>query len=41
MWSHDGNYLAKKFKQDIAKEDGTNKVKTGVSVYQLPTMELI
>jgi uncharacterized protein with WD repeat len=41
LWSQDGNYLAKKFKQDIAKDDGTTKIKTGVSVYQLPSMELI
>jgi hypothetical protein len=45
MWSHDGNYLAKKFKQEKPKEegkiDGEAKVKTGISVYQLPSMELI
>jgi len=39
-WSHDGNYLAKKFKTEKA-EDNTAKVKTGISVYQLPSMELI
>jgi len=41
MWSHDGNYLAKKFKQEVTKDDGTSKLKTGVSVYTLPSMELI
>jgi hypothetical protein len=33
MWSHDGNYLAKKFSQEITKDDGTTKTKTGISVY--------
>ena len=44
MWSHDGNYLAKKFRQEKPATDGNTediKVKTGISVYTLPTMELI
>lgn len=44
MWSQDGNYLAKKFKQEKPREDGSTepvKIKTGVSVYSLPSMELI
>ena len=47
QWSFDGNYLAKKFVQEVyaAKEDGTQgdlqKKKTGISVYALPSMELI
>lgn len=43
MWSHDGNYLAKKFIQEKPAEDGSAevKLKTGISVYQLPSMELI
>lgn len=44
QWSFDGNYLAKKFRQEKNKEDGVmqeTKIKTGISVYQLPSMELI
>lgn len=46
MWSFDGNYLAKKFVTEIksTKDDGseeTVKTKTGISVYSLPSMELI
>ncbi len=39
MWSHDGNYLAKKFRLEKTTEDGNaagdgaTKIKTGVSVY--------
>lgn len=43
QWSFDGEYLAKKFIQDI-KVDGSDEVvkqKRGLSVYKLPTMELI
>ena len=44
-WSHDGNYLAKKFRQEKPQVDGQRdaaiRYKTGVSVYQLPSMELI
>jgi len=41
MWSQDGNFLAKKFSQEVTKDDGSSKVKTGISVYTLPSMELI
>lgn len=43
QWSHDGNYLSKKFRTEKPIEDGSSdvKVKTGISVYTLPTMELI
>lgn len=46
QWSFDGKYLAKRFIQDVTKtkEDGSEEVvkqKRGLSVYQLPSMELI
>eukprot|EP00347_Sterkiella_histriomuscorum_P005175 403357608 len=43
QWSFDGNYLAKKFEQEIKKEgqEEAEKTKKGLSVYKLPTMELI
>lgn len=46
QWSFDGNYIAKRFVQDVTKtkDDGTEEVvkqKMGLSVYKLPTMELI
>lgn len=40
-WSFDGEYLAKQFKNEKEKEDGTVKVKTGISVYKLPIMTLL
>jgi len=38
-WSHDGKYLAKKFRVDLHKE-GTDEVKTkvGITVFELPSM---
>ena len=42
QWSHDGKYIAKKFRTELKKE-GTDevKIKEGISVYSLPTMEMI
>lgn len=42
-WSHDGQYIAKKFVTEIKKEgtDEVIKTKEGISVYQLPSMDLI
>lgn len=39
-WSFDGNYLAKKFRTEQEK-DGKVKVKEGISVYTLPSMQLL
>lgn len=41
-WSFDGQYLAKKFQSELKKE-GSNEVKKkeGISVYELPSMELL
>lgn len=41
-WSPDGVYLAKKFKTELKKE-GTDevKVKEGISVYELPSMQIL
>ena len=36
-WSHDGTYIAKKFKKEL--ESG--RVKEGITVYELPTMDII
>ena len=36
-WSHDGQYLAKKFYTEVEVQ-GKMKVKEGVSVYCLPSM---
>jgi nitrous oxide reductase accessory protein NosL len=40
-WSHDGEYLCKQYRTEKEKEDGTLKVKTGLSVYKLPAMTLL
>jgi len=40
QWSYDGNYVAKKFKLTKETEEG-QKEKTGVSVYELPSMHLL
>ena len=42
QWSHDGNFIAKKFKTELRKE-GTDevKIKEGITVYELPTMEIL
>ena len=37
----DGNYIAKKFQKEVKKGEGELKIKTGISVYTLPTMELL
>ena len=41
-WSPDGKFLAKKFKTEL-KKDGTEdvKVKEGISVYELPSMQIL
>ena len=46
QWSHDGNFIAKKFTQEVTskKDEGAEelvKTKTGMSIYRLPSMELI
>lgn len=40
QWNFDGSYIAKKFVTEIEK-DGETKTKTGVSVYELPSMQLL
>lgn len=40
-WSFDGNYIAKKFMTDKVNELGERKAKTGLSVYELPSMDLL
>jgi len=37
-WSHDGKYLAKKFRNETTVDDVVTKVKEGISVYELPSM---
>jgi len=40
-WSYDGKFLAKKFRTEI-KKDGTDaKIKEGISVYELPSMQIL
>ena len=41
-WSHDGKYLAKRFRTELTKE-GTDevKVKEGITVHELPSMEIL
>jgi len=39
-WSFDGSYLAKKFTKEQEK-DGKTKIKEGLSVYTLPSMQLL
>jgi len=39
-WSSDGNYLAKKFIKETEK-DGKTKIKEGISVYTLPSGQLL
>lgn len=39
-WSFDGSYLAKKFTKEQEK-DGKIKIKEGLSVYTLPSMQLL
>jgi uncharacterized protein with WD repeat len=38
QWSHDGKYLAKKFRTETEVEGKVTKVKEGISVYTLPSM---
>ena len=40
-WSYDGNYLAKRMIAETTKEGGESKVKEGISVYELPSMQLL
>lgn len=37
-WSHDGKYIAKKFRTETIVEETVTKVKEGISVYTLPSM---
>lgn len=39
-WSFDGNYIAKKFRTE-SEIEGKTKVKEGISVYTLPSMQLL
>lgn len=41
-WSPDGKFLAKKFKTEL-KKDGSDeiKIKEGISVYELPSMQIL
>jgi translation initiation factor 3 subunit B len=40
-WSFDGNYLAKRMIAETTKDGGESKVKEGISVYELPSMQLL
>lgn len=41
-WSFDGNYIAKKFRTELKNEAGdVTRVKEGLSVYTLPSMQLL
>ena len=41
-WSHDGSFLAKKFKTEIRKEGSDEvKVKDGITVFELPSMQIL
>jgi translation initiation factor 3 subunit B len=41
-WSDNGKFIAKKFRTEIKKEEEkSSKVKEGISVYSLPSMEMI
>lgn len=40
QWSFDGNYIAKKYRTETEVE-GKQKVKEGLSVYTLPSMQLL
>lgn len=40
-WSSCGNYIAKQFRQEIEKEDLTKRIKEGISIYELPSMDLL
>ena len=41
-WSHDGKYLAKKFKTELRKEGSDEvKKKEGITVYELPSMQIL
>lgn len=41
-WSHTGDFIAKKFVKEMDAEDDKSeaKVKTGISIYELPSMQL-
>lgn len=40
QWSFDGNYIAKKYRTETEVE-GKQKIKEGLSVYTLPSMQLL
>lgn len=41
-WSMDGKFLAKKFRTELKKDDNSEvKVKEGISVYELPSMQIL
>jgi len=40
-WSQDGKYIAKKFRTETIVDDKVTKVKEGLSVYTLPSMQLL
>lgn len=40
QWSFDGSYIGKRFRSEVEK-DGSSKTKDGISVYELPSMELL
>lgn len=40
-WSSCGTYIAKQFRQEIEKEDNTKRIKEGISIYELPSMDLL
>jgi len=40
QWSFDGSYIGKRFRSEVEK-NGSTKTKDGISVYELPSMELL
>jgi hypothetical protein len=40
-WSYDGKFLAKKFRTEIKKDSTDAKIKEGISVYELPSMQIL
>jgi len=40
QWSFDGSYIGKRFRSEVENNDSL-KTKEGISVYELPSMELL
>lgn len=40
-WSSCGNYIAKQYRKEIERDDHTKRLKEGISIYELPSMDLL